>query len=144
MGVAVTFTDDNATVEVVPGSQATCLVRVENTGMVVDGILLDILGDAGEWASVEPAEVNLLPGASASARISFSPPRTATLAPGEVAFGLRAMSREDPDGSTIEEGVVQVGEFTDLDLSLVPKSATGRRSARYRLIVENRGNRARS
>lgn len=144
MGVAVTFTDDDATVEVEPGGQATCLVRVENTGMVVDSVLLDILGDAAEWATIEPAEVNLLPGASASARISFRPPRAATLAPGEVPFGLRAMSLEDPDGSRIEEGVVQVGEFTDLGLSLVPKSATGRRSARYRLIVENRGNRPES
>ncbi len=141
MGVAVTFNDDNATVEVKPGAEATCSVRIENTGSVVDGILLDVLGDAGEWTSVEPAEVNLLPGASAAAKIVFKPPRASELAPGEVPFGLRAMSREDPDGSKIEEGTVRVGEFSELDTSLVPKSATGRRSARYRLIVENRGNR---
>ncbi len=141
MGVAVTFQDDNAAVEVKPGAQAACTVRVVNTGSVVDGILLDVLGDAGEWASVEPPEVNLLPGASASAKIVFSPPRAAELSPGEVPFGLRAMSREDPDGSRIEEGVVRVGEFSELDVSLVPKSSTGRRSAKYKLIVENRGNR---
>lgn len=141
MGVAVTFPDDNTAVEVKPGAEAACTVRVENTGSVVDGILLDVLGDAGEWASVEPAEVNLLPGASASAKIVFRPPRAAELSPGEVPFGLRAMSREDPNGSRIEEGVVQVGEFSELDVSLVPKSSTGRRSAKYRLIVENRGNR---
>ncbi len=141
MGVAVTFNDDNATVEVKPGAEATCSVRIENTGSVVDGILLDVLGDASEWTTVEPAEVNLLPGASAAAKIVFKPPRASELAPGEVPFGLRAMSREDPDGSKIEEGTVRVGEFSELDTSLVPKSATGRRSARYRLIVENRGNR---
>lgn len=141
MGVAVTFQDDNAAVEVKPGAQAACTVRVVNTGSVVDGILLDVLGDAGEWASVEPPEVNLLPGASASAKIVFNPPRAAELPPGEVPFGLRAMSREDPNGSRIEEGVVRVGEFSELDVSLVPKSSTGRRSAKYKLIVENRGNR---
>lgn len=143
MGVAVTFADDNALV-VEPGGQVACPVIVENTGMVVDGILLDILGDAAEWASVEPAEVNLLPGASATATISFRPPRAATLAPGDVPFGLRAMSREDPDGSRIEEGVVRIGEFSDLDVSLVPTSSTGRRSARFKLVIENRGNRPES
>ncbi len=141
MGVAVTFVNDNSTVEVEPGAEAICSVSVQNTGMVVDAILLDVLGEAGQWANVEPAEVNLLPGASATAKITFRPPRLATRAPGEVPFGLRVMSREDPDGSRIEEGVVQVGEFSDLGVSLVPKSATGRRSAHFRLVVENRGNR---
>ncbi len=141
MGVAVTFADDSAAVEAEPGSQASCSVRIENTGAVVDGVLLDVLGRAAEWASVEPAEVNLLPGDSTWVRVLFSPPRSAGLVPGEVPFGLRAMSREDPAGSRIEEGTVTVGEFSDLDASLVPKTATGRRSARYRVIVENRGNR---
>ena len=71
----------------------------------------------------------------------FRPPRSSALAPGEVPFALRAMSQEDPNGSRIEESVVEVGEFSELDASLVPKSATGRRSARYRLVIENRGNR---
>jgi hypothetical protein len=141
MGVAVYFDDDNATVEAVPGTQASCSIRVENTGMVVDSMLLDLLGDAAEWASVEPAQMNLLPGASAQARILFSPPRVATLEPGDVPFGLRAMSMEDPNGSRIEEGVIRVGEFSDVGAELVPKSATGRRSAHYKLVVENRGNR---
>lgn len=141
MGVAVAFLDDSATVEVTPGKEAACVVRVENTGAVVDSILLDVLGDAADWASVEPAQVNLLPGASESVRVMFRPPRSSELAPGEVPFALRAMSSEDPHGSRIEESVVEVGEFSELDASLVPKSATGRRSARYRMVVENRGNR---
>jgi hypothetical protein len=141
MGVAVTFGDDSATVEVTPGEEAVCAVRVQNTGAVVDGILLDVVGDAAEWVSVEPAQVNLLPGASESVRLTFRPPRSSALAPGEVPFALRAMSSEDPNGSRIEESVVDVGEFSELEASLVPKSATGRRSARYRLVVENRGNR---
>ena len=141
MGVSVVFEDGSDTVEVVPGRQATCVLRVENTGMVVDRVLVDVLGKAAEWARVEPAQVNLLPGAVERVRIVFQPPRVASLAPGEVGFGLRAMSSEDPEGSCIEEGSVRVGEFAELSAQLVPKSSTGRRSARFRLVVENRGNR---
>ena len=141
MGVSVVFDDDSDAVEVVPGQEAVCALRVENTGMVVDRVLLDVLGEAAEWARVEPAQVNLLPGAVERVRIVFRPPRTASQAPGEVGFGLRAMSTEDSEGSCIEEGCVHVGEFADLSAQLVPKSSTGRRSARFRLVVENRGNR---
>ncbi|MEU9341691.1 putative Ig domain-containing protein [Streptomyces sp. NPDC048278] len=141
MGVSVVFADDNDAVEVVPGEEAVCVLRVENTGMVVDRILLDVLGEAAEWADVEPAQANLLPGAVEQVRVRFRPPRTASQAPGEVRFGLRAMSTEDSAGSCIEEGTVRVGEFGDLAAQLVPKSSTGRRAARFKLVVENRGNR---
>jgi hypothetical protein len=141
MGVSVVFEGGSDAIEVVPGEQAQLALRLQNTGMVVDRIVLDVLGDAAEWAQVEPAQVNLLPGAAEQVHIKFTPPRVASLAPGEVPFALRAMSTEDPEGSSIEEGHVRVAEFADLGVQLVPKSATGRRSARFRLVVENRGNR---
>jgi len=141
MGVSVLFEGGTDALEVVPGEQAEVVVRLQNTGMVVDRVLLDVLGDAAEWVQVEPAQVNLLPGATERVRLKFNPPRLPSLAPGEVPFALRAMSSEDPEGSSIEEGRVKVAEFADLDVQLVPKSATGRRSARFRLVVENRGNR---
>ena len=141
MGVSVVFEGGSDAIEVVPGQPAEVVLRLQNTGMVVDRIVLDVLGDAAEWAQVEPAQINLLPGATERVRLKFAPPRAATLEPGEVPFALRAMSSEDPEGSTIEEGRVRVAEFGDLGVQLVPKSATGRRSARFRLVVENRGNR---
>ncbi|HZP53401.1 putative Ig domain-containing protein [Actinocrinis sp.] len=141
MGVVVTFDGGENAVEVQPGAQASCGITVENTGMVVDSCLLDVLGAAGEWARVEPERLNLLPGSRAAARIVFEPPRGPDTAPGEVAFALRAVSTEDLDGSRIEEGVVRVGEFSDLSAALVPQTAAGRRAARFKLLVENRGNR---
>jgi hypothetical protein len=141
MGVSVVFEGGSEAVEVVPGRQAEWAVSVQNTGQVVDRILLDVLGDAAEYTRVEPAQVNLLPGATERVLITFAPPRLASLEPGEVPFGLRAMSSEDPEGSTVEEGLVRIGEFGDVGTQLVPKSSAGRRSAKFRLVVENRGNR---
>jgi hypothetical protein len=61
MGVSVAF--DRASIEVQPGQQASRDVQVRNTGSVVDRVLLDVLGEAREWMTVEPAEISLMPAA---------------------------------------------------------------------------------
>jgi hypothetical protein len=138
MGVIASIDSTSVTAE--PGAETSCTVRVRNTGMVVDQVLLDILGDAKPWTTVQPAQLNMLPGSDALAQITFRPPRSSAVAAGIVPFAVRAMSSEDPAGSTIEEGVVEVGQFSDLRAVLAPGSARGRRAAKYRLIVANEGN----
>jgi hypothetical protein len=138
MGVSVAF--NGSGIEAQPGVEVSCDVQVRNTGLVVDRVMLDILGDAAEWATAEPAQLSLLPGTAESARIVFRPPRASWPLPGPIPFALRAMSQEDPAGSVIEEGSVAVGAFTDIKASLVPRTSHGRRRGRHRLIVENRGN----
>jgi hypothetical protein len=138
MGVIASI--DAASVSAEPGAETSCTVRVRNTGMVVDQVLLDVLGDARPWVTVEPAQLNMLPGSDALAQVMFRPPRSSAVAAGTLPFAVRAMSTEDPAGSTIEEGTVEVSPFSDLRAVLAPGSARGRRSARYRLIVENEGN----
>jgi hypothetical protein len=138
MGVIASI--DAASVTAEPGAETSCTVRVRNTGMVVDQVLLDILGDAKPWTTVEPAQLNMLPGSDALAQITFRPPRSSAVAAGILPFAVRAMSSEDPAGSTIEEGTVEVGQFSDLRAVLAPGTARGRRTAKYRLIVANEGN----
>jgi hypothetical protein len=138
MGVIASI--DAASVTAEPGAETSCTVRVRNTGMVVDQVLLDILGDAKPWTTVEPAALNMLPGSDALAQITFRPPRSSAVAAGILPFAVRAMSSEDPAGSTIEEGTVEVGRFSDLRAVLAPGTARGRRAAKYRLIVANEGN----
>jgi hypothetical protein len=138
MGVIASIDSTSVTAE--PGAEASCSVRVRNTGMIVDQVLLDVLGDAKSWSTVEPAQLNLLPGTDALARVVFRPPRSAAVPAGPVPFAVRAMSQEDPGGSTIEEGAVEVSPFSDLSAKLVPGTARGRRRARYRLVVDNGGN----
>lgn len=138
MAISVTF--DSAEVSVDPGATVSCRIRVANDGMTVDQVLLDVLGDATAWASVEPALLNLLPGSSESARVSFHPPRSPAPAAGGTPFAVRAMSQEDPAGSAIEEGTVTVGGFTDVTMDIVPRTSSGRRAGRHKLVVGNRGN----
>ena len=59
-------------------------------------------------------------------------PARPTIAARTVPFGLRAASREDPDGSTVEEGTVEVTPFTDTFAEIIPRTARGRISADLR------------
>ena len=138
MGVIASL--DSTSVTADPGGETSCSIRLRNTGKVVDQVLLDVIGDAQPWSTVEPAQLNLLPGTDAVARVVFRPPRSGAVPAGMVPFAVRAMSQEDPDGSTIEEGTVEDNPFFDLKAVLVPGTARGRRLARYQIVVENEGN----
>ncbi|MEV0679691.1 hypothetical protein AB0I60_24510 [Actinosynnema sp. NPDC050436] len=138
MGATATLSATGLAVE--PGSETTCTVVVRNTGELVDQFAVDVVGDAAGWAVAEPGSVNLVPQASAEVVVRFAPPRRADVPAGPVPFGVRVTSREDPYGSVVEEGEVEVGPFTDLSAELVPTRVEAGRRARFELAVDNVGN----
>ncbi len=138
MGASITLTV--AAVEVQPGGEAGLEFKLRNTGTVVDEFSLVVLGEAAGWAAAEPPTISLFPGAEQVGRVAFRPPRSSAVPAGPMPFGLHARSREDPDGSTVEEGVIQVGPFADPFAELVPRTSRGSLSARHDLAVDNRGN----
>ena len=138
MGASVTLTAPS--IGVAPGGEATLEFRLRNTGTVVDEFALGVLGDAAGWSSVEPPTISLFPGAEETARIIFRPPRAPQVPAGPMPFGLHARSREDAAGSTVEEGVVEVGPFLEPFAELIPRTSRGSRSASHDLALDNRGN----
>ena len=138
MGASVTLVNPAATVE--PGQEAAVDIRVRNTGTVVDEFVLEVLGDSTAWATVEPPVLSLFPGAEGTSRILFRPPRQSSTPTGAVPYGLRARSQEDPAGSAVEEGSVEVGSFQAPFAELVPRTSRGSRSGSHDLAVDNRGN----
>ncbi|MFG3421822.1 hypothetical protein ACIBTZ_21480 [Micromonospora sp. NPDC049460] len=138
MSAAVGLAETELTVA--PGDEVGCTVRVRNTASVVDHFTLDVVGDAGSWAQVEPPTMNLLPGTEEEARVTFRPPRSATVPAGDLDFGVRVRGREDPDGSVVEEGRVTVLPFVELAAELVPRTSRARRTGAHQLVVDNTGN----
>ncbi len=122
------------------GGETRCQIRVRNTGTVVDQFVVDVVGATGPWATVEPESLNLLPGDEGVATVVFKPPRSHNTPAGDNAFGVRVFSKEDPSGSTVEEGVITIAPFSDLTTEIVPRTARGRRRARFEVAVDNRGN----
>jgi hypothetical protein len=123
-----------------PGAQATAQVRVRNSGSVVDQFSLEVLGDAQAWTEVDPPTLSLFPGAEGSATVTFSPPRSPSLRAGTLPFGLSVQSKEDPAGSVVDEGTLEVAPFTEVSAELVPRSSRGSTGATHDIAVDNRSN----
>ena len=131
---------EQAALSVEPGGEASVGITVRNSGSVVDQFTIEILGDPGAWATADPPTLSLFPGAQGSARITFRPPRASSTPAGTVRFGVMARSAEDPTGSTVEEGTLQVGAFLAPTAELVPRTSHGSRTGRHDLALDNRGN----
>lgn len=138
MGAHVTLNPANLVVAA--GETATFELRVRNTGTVVDEFTFEVLGDVPDWIQVEPPVLPLFPAGEETVRVLVTPPRASTTASGTIPFAIRAVSREDPEGSAVAEATVDVAPFTDLFIELVPRTARGRRRAKTDLAVDNRGN----
>jgi hypothetical protein len=138
MGATATLRD--AVLAVDPGSQATTEIRVRNDGAVVDQFTLDVVGEPAAWAVVEPSTLSLFPGAEEVARVVFQPPRNSATPHGSQPFGVRVRSREDPAGSTVEEGSLEVGAFIEPFAELVPRTSRGSRTGTHEVAIDNRGN----
>lgn len=127
-------------VRVDPGATTTATMLVRNTGQVVDQYTLDIVGNCAEWTTVEPKIINLLPNSDAEVTITFAPARSPEVAAGIVHFGVRVLSREDPPGSAVAEGSVEVAPFDDVQVELVPRQSRGSRRGKHQVAIDNNGN----
>ena len=138
MGAAATLSATALVVE--PGEEATCEITVRNTGTVVDQFTCEVIGDAADWATVEPATLSLFPGTNEDVTVKFRPPRDYHVLAGPVDFGVKIVPQEDVAGTTVEEGVIEIRPFVDTTAELLPRTARGRRRTTHELALDNRGN----
>ncbi|TWD79382.1 hypothetical protein FB561_0440 [Kribbella amoyensis] len=138
--MAATVSLSTTSLAVAPGDTGQCELGITNTGRLVDQFSVGLVGPSGDWVTIEPATVNLMPGSSATASIIFAPPRSAEVTAGRHEFGVRVRSREDPETSVVTEGAVEVAPYREIVTELVPAKRRARRRAKFRLAVDNLGN----
>ena len=138
VGAAASILSATPTVE--PGREASWDVRVRNTGSLVDQFTFEILGAAQPWTTVDPPTLELLPNTEGNARLTFRPPRSSTVPAGPLVVGVKAASREDPDGTIVEEATLEVSSFIELFVELVPRTSKGAWRGKHEIGVDNRGN----
>ena len=130
----------STTVDVEPGRSVTIGLTVRNNGAVVDRYRFEAVGAAAPWVTFSPDTLSLFPEASGIVNVVLSPPRLSSVTAGPIPFGIRVASTEEPQGSVVEEGTINVGAFSDLTIDLVPRVAVGRLMGRVQLAVDNRSN----
>ncbi|MGK4591777.1 COG1470 family protein [Amycolatopsis sp. w19] len=138
MGATATLSEAGLVAE--PGQEISCSVTVRNAGRVVDQFAIEVVGDPGAWATAEPATVNLMPGEAGTVVVRFAPPRSSDVRAGVIPFGVRVFSSEDPAGSVVEEGSIQLGAFTEVTAEVVPAKVEAGSKADFEVAVDNRGN----
>ncbi len=140
MGATTSVPADRLTVT--PGDEARTEITVRNTGRVVDAYRFEPLGPLAPWMRLEPESLALMPDGEGTVTVTFAPPRTAQLTAGELAWAVRVVPREDAEGATVEEGVLDVAPFSEVAAELRPRTsrARGRRSGKNELAVDNLGN----
>jgi hypothetical protein len=133
-----------AQLTVTPGGEVVAEITVTNSGRVVDSFALEILGPAAQWTRCEPETVSVFPGQSAVAHVVFGPPVDGSVPAGPLTFGVHVRSHEDPSGSVVAEGVLDVEAVTALTAELSPRTdrARGRWRSKHQVAIDNRGNAA--
>ena len=122
------------------GGSAGVVLRLRNTGDIVEEYHIDVVGDPALWCTIEPSSVRLYPGTTSTARLTFTPPRTPDSAAGPHPFGVRVTPVEHPDAVMVPEGNLTVTPFVDVRAELLPPTVRGWRRAKPRLVVDNYGN----
>lgn len=139
-GVPATALLTDAALLVEPGSPVETQISVANNGDIVDELVVEVLGPAAAWAEVLPRSVNLMPEATAVVQVRFQPPRGPAAPAGQVPYGIRVASRQDPAGSVVEEGTLTIAPFVDVRAELLPARRRGPFGARFQLVLDNWGN----
>ena len=123
-----------------PGASGALPFTVRNVASVVVSFTFEVLGPAGSWSRVEPAELAMLPGEQKDATLIFAPPKVAQVGAGTYPVGLRIISRNDPGANIVEETTVELAPFGELTAVVTPQTAQAGASARVRVRVDNHGN----
>jgi hypothetical protein len=155
--LAVSIVSD--ALRVLPGGQVSFVVEVRNLGSVVDRYSCEIVGMDAAWWTVTPAAMELFPERDAAPdgrtrpdappttgrfTVLIRPPRSPESRAGDWPIGAKVQSEHDPAGRAVEETVVAILPFGQLEADLVPSMMSGRLRARTVLSVRNAGNRPES
>ena len=114
------------------------LITVTNTGTVIGGYHLRILGADPSWVTLESENLSLFPDTSQSVRAMVRIPPG--LGAGERRIAVQVRELTPPQAIAVAEIELVVPAKDALRLQLLPTTVVGGRSGRFGLQAENIGN----
>ncbi|HKD98416.1 MAG TPA: hypothetical protein VKB69_12615 [Micromonosporaceae bacterium] len=133
-------TIDPASLSVSPGGEVRCVVKVRNNGDIVESYRFQVVGDPGQWATVEPAQISLYPAAEGTATVIFRVAKGSRMPAADLPFAVRVMPVERPQFAAAPEGMLRVLPYRETTAEVLPRMSRVFRTARHEVAIDNRGN----
>lgn len=125
-------------IEVQPGVPQTVVVSITNTGRVIGGYTLRVLGADPGWISMSAEEVSLFPDESATIVVQVDAP--ASLAVGQRVVTVQVREQTDPFGTAMVPLTLIVPAVPRFSMTVDPLVVTAGRRAALAVVVVNEGN----
>ena len=127
-------------VEAAPGQPAQLSTVLRNTSAEPIDVTVEVVGLDPSWLSAARRVESLLPGETASSTVIVTPPPGTSAGRYPVVVAVQPLAGSMPVGDPIHlDAVVAVGDIAGIRLALDPAEASGVRSRRLNVELENRG-----
>ena len=123
---------------IVAGADLQLTVLITNTGSVISGYTIRLLGIDPAWVALDEAVPRLFPGESTVVTAQLQIP--AELPAGERRVAVQVRAQTDDQLTAVEEVVLHVPGAPQVDVTLEPATVTAGRRAVFEAHVHNRGN----
>ena len=121
-----------------PGRALPITVLVTNTGDLIGGYALRVLGADPSWVRLETDQLSLFPGTSQSVLVTVTIPEGVAAGDRRIAIQVRELT--PPHANAVEEIELQVPAAPAVHLQLDPVTVYGGRRASFGAVIENKGN----
>lgn len=129
---------DTQLLDLAPGGAGEVCLEVDNTSQVIDGVSARVIGLPSGQVVTTPSVLPLFPDTTGTMRLKLAVPPTFPAGTHPVTVELT--SRAEAHEPALVDLDLVVARAPQLALRAHPASARGRRRARYRMEVLNRGN----
>ncbi|GAA5156659.1 hypothetical protein GCM10023340_45100 [Nocardioides marinquilinus] len=124
--------------DLVPGVSQPISVTISNTGDVIGGYAVRVLGADPSWVNLPDGEITLFPEETRTVVLDMAVP--AGMNAGERRVSVQVREVTPPHESAVEEIVFSVPERPSVTLRVDPLATSAGRAARLSLLVANEGN----
>jgi type II secretory pathway pseudopilin PulG len=121
-----------------PGRTLTITVLVTNTGDLIGGYTLRVLGADPSWVRLDADQLSLFPGTSQSVAVHLTIPEG--IAAGDRRIAVQVRELTPPHAHAVEEIELHVPAAPAVHLQLDPVTVYGGRRASFGAVIQNKGN----
>ncbi|HTW17561.1 MAG TPA: carboxypeptidase-like regulatory domain-containing protein [Nocardioides sp.] len=126
--------------ELTPGVPQPITVTISNTGTVIGGYAVRVLGADPSWVTTDDGEISLFPDESRAVSVMIAVPPGMTAGERRVSVQVRELT--PPEESVVEDVVFTVPEAPEVKMRVDPMAVTAGRTARLNVLLDNTGNTA--